>query len=152
MIFDVLIIGAGLVGASLAAALKSGGLAVALVEAQAEFSSDAPSDSEQQWDSRIYAISPGSAEFLAESGAWQRLNMARVQQVEQMRVFGDDNAELDFSAYQLGAPELAFILENSLLQRALWQQLLLSFLWLPIKFTKNDREMPQRRQSRHLTS
>ena len=125
MIFDVLIIGGGLVGASLAAALKSSGLSVALVEAQAGFSSDAASDSEQQWDSRIYAISPGSAEFLAESGAWQRLNMTRVQQVEQMRVFGDDHAELDFSAYQLGAPELAFILENSLLQRALWQELLL---------------------------
>jgi ubiquinone biosynthesis UbiH/UbiF/VisC/COQ6 family hydroxylase len=46
-----------------------------------------------------------------------------VQQVEQMRVFGDEGAELDFSAYQLGAPELTFILENRLLQQALWQGL-----------------------------
>src|SRR5208337_3523186 len=116
--FDVLIIGGGLVGASLAAALKPSGLSVALVEAQSTFP-----DSEG-WDSRIYAISPGGATFLAESGAWQRLDMSRVQQVEQMRVFGDEGAELDFSAYQLGAPELAFILENRLLQQALWQGLL----------------------------
>ncbi|HEY5994424.1 MAG TPA: UbiH/UbiF family hydroxylase [Gallionellaceae bacterium] len=118
MAYDVLIIGGGLVGASLAAALKPSGLSVALVESQPN------SLNHQGWDSRIYAISPGSAAFLAQSGAWQRLDMKRVQKVEQMRVFGDDlGAELDFSAYQLGAPELAFILEGRLLQQALWQGL-----------------------------
>ena len=117
MLYDVLIIGGGLVGASLAAALKSSALSVALVEAQPITAS------EQGWDSRIYAISPGSAGFLAECGAWQRLDLNRVQPVEQMRVFGDAGAELDFSAYQLGAPELAFILENRMLQKALWQVL-----------------------------
>lgn len=40
-----------------------------------------------------------------------------------MRVFGDTGAELDFSAYQAGASELAFILESRLLQHALWQGL-----------------------------
>ncbi len=118
MDYDVLIIGGGLVGASLAAALKPSGLSVALVESQPM------SHAQQGWDSRIYAISPGSADFLTQSGAWQQLDMCRVQKVEQMRVFGDDpGAELDFSAYQLGAPELAFILEGRLLQQALWQGL-----------------------------
>ena len=105
-------------GASLAAALKTGGLSVALVESQSL------TPDSQGWDSRIYAISPGSAAFLSASGAWQRLDLSRVQQVEQMRVFGDQGAELAFSAYQLGAPELAFIVENRLLQQALWQGLL----------------------------
>jgi 2-octaprenylphenol hydroxylase len=118
MTYDVLIIGGGLVGASLAAALKPSGLSVALVEAQ-----PMPATCDG-WDSRIYAISPGSAAFLGQSGGWQRLDMSRVQKVEQMRVFGDDAvSELDFSAYQLGAPELAFILEGRLLQQALWQTL-----------------------------
>jgi 2-polyprenylphenol 6-hydroxylase len=75
------------------------------------------------WDSRIYAISPGSAAFLESCGAWQQMDMARVQKVEQMRVFGDAGAELDFSAYQLGAPELAFILESRLMLMALWHNL-----------------------------
>jgi 2-octaprenylphenol hydroxylase len=117
MIYDVLIIGGGLVGTSLAAALKTGGLTVALVEARPAISQSAG------WDSRIYAISPGSAAFLDECGAWQRLDMNRVQQVEQMRVFGDESAELDFSAYQMGVPELAFILESRQLEQALWETL-----------------------------
>lgn len=123
MIFDILIIGGGLVGASLAAALKPAGLAVALVEGQPMAACSAHPISDRDWDSRIYAISPGSAAFLTQCGAWQRLDKGRVQQVEQMRVFGDEGAELDFGAYQLGVPEMAFILENSLLQRALWEEL-----------------------------
>ncbi|MBI1175625.1 MAG: UbiH/UbiF family hydroxylase [Sideroxydans sp.] len=120
MTFDVLIIGGGLVGASLAAALKPSGLSVALVESQPMADAPAPADS---WDSRMYAISPGCAAFLAQSGVWQHLDMSRVQPVEKMQVFGDSGAELDFSAYQIGAPELAFILENRLLLDALWQEL-----------------------------
>jgi 2-polyprenylphenol 6-hydroxylase len=118
MIFDVLIIGGGLVGTSLAAALKASGLTVALVEAR-----PVTPQSESGWDSRIYAISPGSAAFLDECGAWQRLDRSRVQQVEQMRVFGDEQAELDFSAYQMGVPELAFIVESRLLEQTLWETL-----------------------------
>jgi 2-polyprenylphenol 6-hydroxylase len=119
MDFDVVIIGGGLVGASLAAALKPSGLNIALVEGQTMTAAATASG----WDSRIYAVTPGNAAFLASCGAWQHLDMSRVQAVEQMRVFGDNDAELDFSAYQIGAPELTFILENRLLLQALWQEL-----------------------------
>lgn len=117
MDFDVVIIGGGLVGASLAAALKSSGLAIGLLE------SLPASGNSSGWDSRIYAISPGNAAFLAGCGAWQHLDMNRVQPVYSMRVLGDTGAELEFSAYQIGAPELNFIVENRLLQQALWQEL-----------------------------
>ncbi len=117
MEFDIVIIGGGLVGASLAAALKPSGLRLALVEGQPLPSLDS------EWDSRIYAFTPGNVEFLHDCGAWQRLDMSRVQQVEAMRIFGDTGSKLDFSAYQLGAPELAFIMESRLLQHALWQTL-----------------------------
>ena len=84
MTFDVLIIGGGLVGASLAAALKSSGLNMALVETQPT------AHSNDGWDNRIYAISPGGAAFLTQCDAWQQLDMNRVQPVETMRVFGDE--------------------------------------------------------------
>ncbi len=117
MEFDIVIVGGGLVGASLAAALKPSGLRLALIEGQPLPALDAG------WDPRIYAFTPGNVEFLHEIGAWQRLDQSRVQQVEEMRVFGDTGSKLKFSAYELGAPELAFILESRLLQHALWQEL-----------------------------
>ena len=78
--YDVVIIGGGLVGASLAAALKHSGLSLALVEASAApaTADSAPKNNSQDdpeinWDSRIYAISPGSRRFLEQSGAWALL-------------------------------------------------------------------------------
>lgn len=120
--YDVVIIGGGLVGASLAASLKDSGLTLALVEAGSppELGDPALVD---DWDSRIYAISPGSRTFLEQSGAWARLDKSRIAPVEEMRVFGDTESKLQFSAYQMGVAELACILENRLLQQALWQGL-----------------------------
>ncbi|MDP1870736.1 MAG: UbiH/UbiF family hydroxylase [Gallionella sp.] len=118
--YDVVIVGGGLVGASLAAALKNSGLALALVEAGSPPDMTALPD---DWDSRIYAISPGSRTFLEHSGAWSLLDSARINPVEEMRVFGDIDSKLEFSAYQMGVTELACILENRHLQHALWQVL-----------------------------
>ena len=113
---DIAIIGAGLVGASLAAALAPSGLSVALVEPRA------PAVPGDAWDSRIYAVSPGSAAFLADVGAWQGVDAHRTERVETMRIFGDEpSVHLQFSAYEAGLRELAFIAEGGRLQSALWQ-------------------------------
>jgi len=117
MNFDVVIVGGGLVGASLAAALQPGGLTLALLDSQDTIKPTA------DWDSRIYAISPGSRNFLEQSGVWPLLNPERIAAVEAMHVFGDTGAKLEFSAYQMGVKELACILENRALQYALWQKL-----------------------------
>lgn len=114
--FDVIVIGGGLVGASLALALKGADVSVALVEPQAPRA--LPGD--ESWDTRVYAVSPGNAEWLAGLGAWQRLPEVRIARVETMQIFGDQPlARLQFSAYDAGLRELAFIVENRLLQRAL---------------------------------
>jgi ubiquinone biosynthesis UbiH/UbiF/VisC/COQ6 family hydroxylase len=123
MNFDVAIIGGGLVGASLAAALRQSGLSLALVESQPVPAPGAAPVLANNWDSRIYAISPGSRSFLEQSGVWPLLDSGRVAPVEAMRVFGDAGAELEFSAYQTGVAELACILESRTLQHALWQVL-----------------------------
>lgn len=136
MNYDIVIIGGGLVGASLATSLKHSGLSLALVESQHLPGIPSPQPSPESgrggkrgnqsltsdWDSRIYAISPGCREFLEQSGAWPA-DTSRIAPVEAMRVFGDDGAELEFSAYHTGVPELACIAESRVLQHALWQVL-----------------------------
>jgi 2-polyprenylphenol 6-hydroxylase len=118
--FDVAIVGAGLVGAALALALRDTGLSVALLDARAP----QPLPQDASWDSRVYAISPGSVAFLDALGVWADLPRARLTQVEAMRIFGDDAlSELDFSAYDVGHAALAWIVESRLLQEALWQAL-----------------------------
>ena len=123
MEFDIVIIGGGLVGASLAASLKHSGLTLALVESQSSLMRGNAPASADDWDSRIYAISPGSRSFLEQTGAWSLLDAGRIAPVEKMRVFGDTGAELEFSAYQMGVAELACIVENRALQQALWRVL-----------------------------
>jgi 2-octaprenylphenol hydroxylase len=113
---DVAIVGGGLVGASLALALQRAGLDVVLIEPQvpqAPLAADA-------WDSRIYAISPGNAAFLESLGVWSRLDAQRVQRVEAMSICGDAPAgRLEFSAYESGLRELAYIVEGCALLQAL---------------------------------
>ena len=114
MSFDVVIVGGGLAGLSLACALRDTRLKIALVESRA------PTPSEG-WDSRIYAISPANADFLQKIGAWKHLDAERIAPIHAMKILGDDGAQLDFSAYESGLSELGWILESSLMACELWE-------------------------------
>lgn len=112
--FDLIIVGGGLVGGSLALALASSGLELALIEAHAPRTEDA------EWDSRIYAISPGSVEFLEHCGVWGKLDRTRIAPVSAMRIRGDDDSsQLEFDAYRAGLSELAFIVESRAIETAM---------------------------------
>ena len=114
MDFDIVIVGGGLAGLSLAVALKRSRLSVALVEGKT------PS-TPAGWDARIYAISPANARFLDDIGAWSHLDRSRMQAVRAMEVLGDAGGYLNFSAYDAGVEELAWILEAALMQHELWE-------------------------------
>lgn len=111
---DVVIVGGGLAGLALAAALRRTSLSIALIEGRAPAFSDA-------LDSRIYAISPRNARFLNEIGIWAHLDPARLTSVAAMEIYGDQGGRLDFSAYRSGVSELAWIIESALIHRELWE-------------------------------
>lgn len=116
--FDVIVVGAGLVGASFALAMKESGLRLALVETAA------PSAPSTDWTSRVYAISPGSVEFLSEIGAWQQFDARRIAPVKAMHIHGDSgDSYLEFNAQQSQLDELAVIAEARHMQYGLWQAL-----------------------------
>lgn len=114
MNFDIVIVGGGLAGLALAAGLRRSAFSVALVEGK-------PPSAPAGWDARIYAISPANARFLDETGIWPHLDRQRMTQVRAMEVFGDEGGRLEFSAYDSGVAELAWIVESSLMQRELWE-------------------------------
>jgi ubiquinone biosynthesis UbiH/UbiF/VisC/COQ6 family hydroxylase len=116
--YDVLIAGAGLVGLSLAPALAASGRSVALADRAAVTPPPAPAG-DDDWDTRVYAISPGSVAFLGSLGVWQALPADRMAPVEAMIVEGDGGARLRFSAYELGERALAWIVEERALKTAL---------------------------------
>src|SRR5271169_1035246 len=109
--YDVVVLGAGPVGMAAAAALGREGLGVALLERGALAAYDGRSGGDD-WDQRVYALSPGSAEFLRGLGAWQRLPAERLAAIEMMEVHGDRGGAIAFSAYDLGERALAWIVEN----------------------------------------
>ena len=116
LVYDVVIAGAGLPGLSLATALARNGLRVALADGAPIVPQTAD---EGQFDLRVYAISPGSAQFLHGIGAWPRMPVDRITAVEAMDVEGDARARLAFSAYDLHERALAWIVEERTLRAAL---------------------------------
>ncbi len=112
---QVVVVGAGLVGAAAALALGRRGFRVALIERQPPIIPD------DTWDTRIYAISPAPQRFLENIGAWRHLDAARIQPVFRMDVAGDTSGAVRLDAYQSGVSHLATILESGRLQHALWQ-------------------------------
>ena len=114
---DIAIVGAGLVGLSAALALHQAGFLVRLIDSRNPLQLD-PVD--ETWDSRIYAISPNSAHWLASLGVWDLLNSKRVGTMEAMEIHGDKAAPpLFLMAEDAHADQLGFIVEARALQNAL---------------------------------
>jgi len=115
--FDIVIVGGGLAGASLVAALADSGKRLALIERRA------PRAPLEEWDPRVYTLTPASIAFLKEIGAWRGVPGERVAPVHDMRVFGDEpSSRLEFSAYASGLLELGATVESGRLHHALWRE------------------------------
>lgn len=112
--FDLIIVGGGLAGASLATALRDTRLRIALVDNQ-------PPRAAAGWDARIYAISPANAAFLEAIGAWKHLDASRMTPIRAMQIAGDAGGALAFSAFDTGVSELGWIIESSLMACELWE-------------------------------
>jgi len=112
--FDLVIVGGGLAGASLALALRNSRLRIALVENQ-------PPKPALGWDARVYAVSPINAAFLESVGAWRHLDSSRLTPMRAIKVYGDAGGSLEFSTFAAGVSELGWILESSLMACEFWE-------------------------------
>lgn len=117
--YDMVVIGGGLVGASCALAMAKAGYDVALIESRPH-QPQLPHHV-NDWDSRIYALTPGNVAWLQDIGAWQHMPTSRVSDIASMQISGDaPEGALRFSAEDACANRLGVIVESSTLQTALW--------------------------------
>jgi 2-octaprenyl-6-methoxyphenol hydroxylase len=111
---DVLIIGGGMVGMTLAAALAGAGVRVVVIDAQPARLRTAPA-----FDGRVSAIAAGSKAMLAAIGVWPRLE-AEAEPILDIRVSdGHSPLFLHYDHRDLGDGPLGHMVENRHLRQAL---------------------------------
>jgi 2-octaprenylphenol hydroxylase len=121
---DITIIGAGLVGASLACAIAQADrdkvLRIKLVDASNEVSKFTGED----FDPRVVALTQASQNFLTQLGVWSDIVAQRVCAYSQMQVWdGEGTASIHFDAAEVSSPHLGHIVENSVVLNALQKKL-----------------------------
>jgi 3-demethoxyubiquinol 3-hydroxylase len=115
---DISIVGGGMVGAALALALGQAGLQVAVIEKLAPTSFDVASLP----DLRVSSINLASEAWLMKLGAWPVLEQMRLCPYQRLQAFEHPNSIVTFSAADIKRSHLGHIVENNLLQLALWRQ------------------------------
>ena len=124
--FDVIIVGGGMVGASLALAvsetISDSGLRVAIVDRQSLTAE--PVNRETSYTPRVSALTEASVELFRKLGAWQLMQAQRVCAYEHMQVWdAEGTGEIQFDADSTGYPALGYIVENDVIRSALLQRL-----------------------------
>jgi len=115
---DAVIVGGGAIGSALALGLARDGFDVALIESRLP----KPWRVEDDVDLRVVALAADARDLLGDLDVWTPIAAARVSPYRRMRVW-DANApgELAFDAAERGDAALGWIIENRLIQHALWQ-------------------------------
>jgi 2-octaprenyl-6-methoxyphenol hydroxylase len=134
---DVLIAGGGLNGTTLALALASGGLTVALVDPAP------PGAREGEFDGRSYALALTSQRLLKVLGIWGRI-AANAQPILEIKVTDGRAGEgpspfvLEFDHAEIEEGPMGFMMEDRFLRRALLDALAASPLITQIEGTVTD--------------
>jgi 2-polyprenylphenol 6-hydroxylase len=116
-VFDIVVLGTGVVGLAATVALSRLGYQVALVGPQALTPASVDAS---VFDTRVYALAPSTQTFLESLGVWSELNRSRLAPMYDIRVFqGELSQALEFNSAQVHLDRLATVVEHAELSRAL---------------------------------
>ncbi len=118
--FEIVIVGGGMVGATLGCALAREGRNIAVVEAR----EPAPFDPADDYDLRVSALSRASQRIFESLGVWDGVVSRRASPYEHMHVWdATGDGEIHFDCAELDEPNLGHIVENRVIQDALLEVL-----------------------------
>ena len=120
--YDIIIVGAGMVGATLACGLaeEAEQLKIAIIDAnEPKFDWD-----NNSYDMRVSAITRASQTLLKNVGAWDKIIEQRISPYQDMFVWdAGENGELHFDSADMGEVDLGHIIENRVIVKALHQRI-----------------------------
>jgi len=116
--FDVLIVGGGMVGLTLALALRQQNeLTIAIVD------TNVPTKLTEQPENRVSAINMASQQIFANLNVWELIQSERIQSYQHMRIWDKHGyGKLNFNADDVDQQDLGWIIENKVIRNALWQK------------------------------
>lgn len=120
--FDVVIVGAGLVGATMACSIAVNkacqNLRVAVIET---FEPVAPNE---DFDPKVVALTQASQQLLDEVGVWQDVLAKRACAYTNMEVWdAEGTGRIQFDCHEVQQNHLGYIVESSVITQLLWQRL-----------------------------
>ena len=123
--FDIVIVGGGIVGAAMACTLKKLPLRVALVDRILHDPTNIPYLKEpHKFDPRVSALTAASINLFIDLGVWEFINDMRCCSYQKMEVWdADGTGQIHFSAENIKQPSLGTIVENSIINTALYSSL-----------------------------
>ncbi|WP_291970386.1 FAD-dependent 2-octaprenylphenol hydroxylase [Candidatus Symbiopectobacterium sp.] len=117
--FDVVIAGGGMVGLALACGLQQSGLLIAVLEQRTPPQTAA----DGAYALRVSAINAASECLLRHIDVWQEIEAQRISPYNAMYVWDKDSfGNIHFEGEAYGFSRLGHIIENDVIQRALWQR------------------------------
>ena len=121
--FDIVIVGGGMVGATMACLLRDLDLKIALVD-RAKFDVLNLEVTGGKFDPRVSAITTATKKIFLDLKVWPDIEAARCCNYLGMQVWDADGTGcINFSAIDLNQSELGTIVENSILSSALYKQI-----------------------------
>ena len=116
---DVVVAGAGMVGATLSCALAAAGLDVSVIE-----SGPAPQWDGENYDLRVSAINLASQNILMALGVWPAIRQKRISPFDDIETWDEGSTgRIFFSAADAGLRHLGHIIENNAIAVALHEKL-----------------------------
>jgi 2-octaprenylphenol hydroxylase len=116
---DVVIVGAGMIGLSLACLLAKAGRQVTVLERHSQ------PQLTDELALRVSALNNRSRQVLRDCGAWPLIDDYRIGPYTSMEVWDKDSpAHIEFSAAEINQDDLGAIAENNVVEHFLWQQAL----------------------------